>query len=117
MNPTSTRLCLVRHCETDWNAERRIQGQNNTPLNQVGIAQAAAASRALSSTPFSAIYSSDLLRAQHTAETIAAAQHTAVITQVSLRERHYGIFQGLTYAEAEARCPDVRTQVAPGTPY
>lgn len=94
MTFAATRLCLVRHGETDWNAERRIQGQNNTPLNEVGIAQAAAAARALSATRFPAIYSSDLLRAQHTADVIAAAQHTQVVTKASLRERHYGIFQG-----------------------
>lgn len=104
-SPTS-RLCLVRHGETDWNAGRRIQGQIDPLLNANGIAQARAAAEALARQRLAAIYSSDLLRARHTAEIIAARHHLSVRLSSALRERHCGILQGLTYAEAELRYPD-----------
>ncbi|MEW6690221.1 MAG: histidine phosphatase family protein, partial [Pseudomonadota bacterium] len=58
-----TRLCLVRHGETAWNAEHRVQGQLDVALNETGRAQANALARALASEEFAAIYSSDLARA------------------------------------------------------
>jgi probable phosphoglycerate mutase len=68
-----TRICLVRHGETAWNAEKRIQGQTDIALDQTGLAQAAAAARWLSRQPVDALYSSDLLRAKQTAACIADA--------------------------------------------
>jgi probable phosphoglycerate mutase len=101
-----TRLCLVRHGETHWNADRRIQGQIDSGLNETGTRQAAAAAAALASIAFDAVYSSDLRRARDTAEAIAAAQpRVTVRLDPGLRERHYGIFQGLTYEEARTRYP------------
>lgn len=102
---TTTRVCLVRHGETAWNADRRIQGQIDSPLNSIGIAQAHAAARWLSKVQFTAIYSSDLQRAHRTAEIIAAHHTQPVRLHGGLRERMYGKFQGLTYAEAEQRYP------------
>ena len=66
-----TRLCIVRHGETAWNAEHRVQGQLDVPLNACGRAQALAASKVLTRETFDAIYSSDLSRAQQTAEPTA----------------------------------------------
>jgi probable phosphoglycerate mutase len=106
MSMSSSRLCLVRHGETDWNADRRIQGQIDSPLNATGKAQAAAVAGALAGTCFAAIYSSDLARARATAETIAARHRMPIQLCRELRERHYGVFQGLSYPEAEARYPD-----------
>lgn len=104
-----TRLCLVRHGETDWNAGRRIQGHIDIPLSAVGHAQSRAAGNALANEGFAAIYSSDLTRARQTAEATAqlATHFAKVPLQVlpGLRERHYGIFEGLTYTEIEARYP------------
>lgn len=100
-----TRICLVRHGETAWNADRRIQGQIDSPLNETGIAQAEATARWLSTVSFTSIYSSDLQRAQRTAEIIAAHHTLPVQVHGGLRERMYGKFQGLTYAEAEQRYP------------
>jgi 2,3-bisphosphoglycerate-dependent phosphoglycerate mutase len=100
-----TRLCLVRHGETDWNAGKRIQGQIDIPLSAVGHAQARATGNALRDEGFAALYSSDLLRARQTAEAAAHLAHLPLHAEPGLRERHYGIFQGLTYAEAEARHP------------
>ncbi len=102
---TATRLCLVRHGETAWNAERRIQGQLDVPLSSVGHAQARAAANALALEPFCAIYSSDLARALHTAEAAAHLLGLPVRRHVALRERHYGVLQTLTYAEFERRHP------------
>ena len=101
-----TRICLVRHGETEWNAERRIQGQIDIGLNDTGRCQAAAAGRWLKVAGIVALYSSDLKRAWTTALAIGAALDLAVDPVPELRERRYGIFEGLTFAEAQARHPD-----------
>jgi len=100
-----TRFCIVRHGETDWNAERRLQGQIDIPLNAAGRAQAAATAAGLAGQHFNAIYSSDLARTWQTAQPIAAALGLSPIAAPALRERHYGRMQGLTGAEAQARHP------------
>lgn len=100
-----TRICLVRHGETSWNAGKRIQGQIDIPLSALGHAQARAAGNALKDEGFAAIYSSDLTRARQTAEALAHLARLPVQAHPGLRERHYGIFQGLTYAECEVRHP------------
>jgi probable phosphoglycerate mutase len=102
----TSRLCLVRHGETAWNAEGRVQGQLDVPLNQTGFAQARALARVLSKEAFSAIYSSDLTRARQTAQPIADLLKQKVVLNESLRERHYGAFQGMTYTEASERIPE-----------
>jgi probable phosphoglycerate mutase len=98
------RCCFVRHGETLWNAERRLQGHQDVPLNALGLAQAGAAARHLAqrhaTTPFAAVLSSDLLRARQTAATIAGQLCLAVQDVPGLRERHYGAFEGKTPAEA-----------------
>lgn len=101
-----TRICLVRHGETEWNAERRIQGQIDIGLNQTGLRQAEAAGRWLSSAGITALYSSDLKRARTTAEAIGAHLGLVPTLLPEMRERRYGVFEGLTYAEAQARFPD-----------
>lgn len=103
------RCCIVRHGETSWNADRRLQGHQDIPLNERGLAQAEAAGRYLHNchqqTPFSAVVSSDLMRARQTADEIAHALGMTVVSDVGLRERHYGQFEGKTPAEAEAQDP------------
>ncbi|NMG44496.1 histidine phosphatase family protein [Aromatoleum toluvorans] len=101
-----TRLCLVRHGETSWNAEQRLQGHLDIPLNPVGEAQAAATAASLATVHFAAVYSSDLQRARQTATAITRNRAAAVEFHDRLRERNYGAFQGLTYSEAETRFPD-----------
>ena len=100
-----TRICLVRHGETEWNAERRIQGQIDIGLNAVGRRQALAAGAWLQGERIAALYSSDLQRAWMTAQAIGAALGLVPQPAPELRERDYGVFQGLTYAEAEALHP------------
>jgi probable phosphoglycerate mutase len=102
----STALCLVRHGETAWNAEGRVQGQLDIPLNGAGLAQARSVARVLSKEKFAAIYSSDLTRARQTAQPAADLLQKQVALSESLRERHYGVFQGMTYTEASERIPE-----------
>ncbi|WP_415035019.1 histidine phosphatase family protein [Azonexus sp.] len=101
-----TRLCLVRHGETAWNAERRIQGQIDIALNAAGRRQARAAGMALRAAGLTALFSSDLQRAWETAGLIGAAIGLTPQPEPALRERDYGIFAGLTYAQAEAEHPE-----------
>lgn len=105
-NVITTRICLIRHGETEWNAERRIQGQIDIGLNASGLRQAAAAGRWLRGAGLQALYASDLKRAWLTAETIGHELGLVPVAAPELRERRYGVFEGLTYAEAEARFPD-----------
>lgn len=106
--PTSqpTRICLVRHGETEWNAERRIQGQIDIALNATGLRQAAAAGRWLKTAGIVALYGSDLKRAWATAQLIGEALGLVPQPVPELRERRYGVFEGLTYDEAKQRFPD-----------
>jgi len=102
----TTRMCIVRHGETAWNAEHRVQGQLDVPLNAIGQAQALAASKVLSREKFDVIYSSDLSRARQTARPTANLLSLEILLEKDLRERHYGIFERLTYAEVKTRYPE-----------
>ena len=101
-----TRLCVVRHGETDWNAGKRVQGQIDVPLSAVGHAQARATANALAPEGLAALYSSDLTRTKQTAEATAHITHLPLNPLPGLRERHYGVFQGLTHQESAERYPD-----------
>lgn len=101
-----TRLIALRHGRTAWNAETRIQGQLDAPLDDVGRWQARRLAEALAGEPIAAIYSSDLQRALHTAQALAHSTGAPLHTDVRLRERGFGRFEGRTYAEIEATWPD-----------
>ena len=103
--PVTTRICFIRHGETDWNVERRIQGHTDIPLNETGRAQALAMAYNAAHQRFAAIYSSDLKRAVETAQVLAQREDQAVKYLPQLRERHYGVFQGITAAEGAERYP------------
>lgn len=96
---------MVRHGETAWNAERRLQGHLDIALNVEGVRQAAAVARALASEPVDAVIASDLQRASQTAQAIAASHQLPVQVDRLLRERCYGGFEGLLYSEIEQRFP------------
>lgn len=100
-----TDILLIRHGETAWNAERRLQGHIDIPLNAHGLAQARALRRALRATPLDAVFASDLQRAWQTAAAIADGRDLAVNQDARLRERCYGRFEGLLYADIEAAYP------------
>jgi 2,3-bisphosphoglycerate-dependent phosphoglycerate mutase len=101
-----TEFIVVRHGETAWNAEARIQGHLDSPLNEEGLAQALLVGDRLAREPFSQLYSSDLGRALQTAQPIADRTGRRVVPDVQLRERHLGIFQGLTGSECERSSPE-----------
>jgi len=101
----ATRIIAVRHGETAWNVDTRIQGQLDIDLNDKGRWQAQQAARALADEDVDAIYASDLMRAFNTAQAIAAERYT-VQAHKGLRERAFGKFEGQTYAEIEAQWPD-----------
>jgi probable phosphoglycerate mutase len=103
---SSTDFIVVRHGETAWNAEGRIQGHLDSPLNEEGLAQALLVGDRLARERFSHLYSSDLGRALQTVQPIADHSRRRVVTDVRLRERNLGVFQGLTGAECERRFPE-----------
>src|SRR3970040_791336 len=103
---STSRICMVRHGETAWNAEGRVQGQTDVPLSAVGEAQARALRAALAGERFAALYASDLSRVRQTAPPVAALLGLPVRLEPRLRERPYGKFETLTYAEARARLPE-----------
>ncbi|MGZ3158133.1 MAG: histidine phosphatase family protein [Burkholderiaceae bacterium] len=100
-----TEILLIRHGETAWNAERRLQGHLDIGLNAAGLRQARALGQALLEEPLDAIYASDLQRAMHTAQAIATPRGMAVQIDLGLRERCYGAFEGLRHAEISERYP------------
>ncbi len=106
MQQEHTRIIAVRHGETAWNVDTRVQGQLDIALNQTGERQARRVGQALAEEPIDAIYASDLQRAWHTAQAIAHASGSTLHAQVLLRERHFGVFQGKTYAEIEDLWPE-----------
>ena len=99
-----TTLLLVRHGETDWNREGRWQGHSDTHLNEIGRAQAERVAGELRDVDV--VYSSDLARARETAEIIARRLELPVRLETRLRERSFGMWEGLTAAEIEADFPD-----------
>ncbi len=101
-----TRLLVVRHGETTWNTLGRIQGHIDIPLNDKGRWQADRVAQALGDEEIDAVYSSDLLRARHTADAIAGAKGLTLTLDVQLRERHFGRLEGLTQAEVAAQWPE-----------
>lgn len=101
-----TRIVAIRHGETTWNVDTRIQGHLDIPLNATGRQQAARMARALQGEPIAAVYASDLARAWETAGYLARAHGLEVTAEEGLRERGFGDFQGKTFAEIEALLPD-----------
>lgn len=102
----STSIILIRHGETAWNAEHRLQGHIDIALNQEGLRQAAALGRALAGEPLAAVVASDLQRAQQTALAVAGHHSVPLHTDILLRERCYGVFEGLRRAEIAERYPE-----------
>ena len=102
----ATRLIVVRHGETAWNVDTRIQDHLDIPLNATGLWQARQLGDALAGEAISAIYTSDLLRARKTAQAVADATGAALVDEPGLRERAFGSFQGRTFAEVETEHPE-----------
>lgn len=101
----ATRVVAIRHGETVWNAEMRMQGQLDTALSARGRWQAGRAAEALGGEGIEAIFASDLERAFDTACALATCLDLPVTKDPGLRERGFGVFEGFTYAEIDSRWP------------
>ena len=96
-----TTLLLVRHGETDWNAEGRLQGHTDRPLSDFGRRQARQLADELADEELEAIYSSDLVRARETAEIAGERLGLPVVLDPDLREKDWGNWEGLTAVERD----------------
>ena len=105
-----TRFIVVRHGETAWNAQGRIQGHLDSPLNEEGLAQALMVGERLVREPIDALYCSDLGRVQQTVQPLVDRTGIQPRTTERLRERRLGVFQGLTSRECQARYPEDYTR-------
>ncbi len=114
----STRILAIRHGETAWNVDTRIQGHLDIPLNDTGRWQAQRLARALAARDtIHAVYSSDLQRAHATAQAIAQATGAPLATHPGLRERGFGLFEGKTYVEIEQTWPEDSAHWRQRTPH
>jgi probable phosphoglycerate mutase len=102
----ATRIIAIRHGETAWNVDTRIQGHLDIPLNDTGLWQAQRVATALAGEPIAAVYASDLKRAHTTAGAIAQAAGLGVVAHTGLRERSFGVFEGKTFTEIDAAWPE-----------
>lgn len=101
----ATRVIAVRHGQTEWNVQARIQGQGDSDLTEAGRAQARSIAERLSRERFDAIVSSDLGRAAATAQAISESAGKPVVLDARLRERHFGVGEGMTYDEVDRAYP------------
>jgi probable phosphoglycerate mutase len=101
-----TRIIAIRHGETAWNADSRIQGQRDVGLNETGRWQARRVGEALAGEDITAVYSSDLGRAHETAQEISEATGIPVTRSEGLRERCFGVFEGKTFDEIHQVWPE-----------
>ena len=98
----TTTIVLIRHGETLWNREGRIQGHSDSALTPVGTAQAEACANRLRDEEFDHVVASDLMRVRQTAELLLTGRNAPIEYDPAFRERAYGIGEGLTYAELDA---------------
>lgn len=98
-------LYCIRHGESAYNAEGRIQGQIDIPLSELGRRQGAALATVLAGLPIQAVYCSPLLRARETAAPLAEALRLKIACDDRLKEVHAGVFQGLRWPEVMAKYP------------
>jgi broad specificity phosphatase PhoE len=109
------RLYLARHGETEWNRVGRWQGATDVPLNDAGRAQAVELAESLRGVKLAGVASSDLVRAAETARLVAEALALPVLgAYAALRERSYGVFEGLTRAECETKYAEIWNAHRPG---
>jgi len=102
---TLSHLILMRHGETDWNAQARLQGHRDIPLNAAGLRQAAAAAPSVAALSPQVIMSSDLSRAKATAEQVSSVTGLPVRIDPRLRETSMGLWEGLTRSDVVAGWP------------
>ena len=102
-----TEIILIRHGETEWNSQQRMQGHSNSDLSTEGRGQIQALGKWMKYVSFDHIYSSDTLRALQTAKAITQYTGHTLHLDKRIREKNLGVFEGLTSNEAKERFPDV----------
>ena len=107
---------IIRHCQTTWNLEGRLQGHLDSPLTELGLWQTERIAERLASQAYHAIYSSDLERAFQTAKSIAGKTGNSMLIDPRLRERNYGILEGLTRAEMKTKYPEEFSRLQSAAP-
>lgn len=112
----STRLLLIRHGESVWNAARRWQGHSDPPLSERGREQAREAARRLAGEAIAGLYASDLRRALETARIVGEPHGLAPVTDARLRELDIGAWGGLTREQIGSRWPDALAAFDAGAP-
>ncbi|RZI86470.1 MAG: histidine phosphatase family protein [Rubrivivax sp.] len=106
MSDQITRLLVIRHGETAWNLEARIQGHIDIPLNEHGRWQAERLAQALADEGIDALYASDLQRAFHTGQAVARAAGLTLQVDTGLRERNFGRLEGMTQEQVAKQWPE-----------
>jgi probable phosphoglycerate mutase len=109
MSDTTT-IIFVRHVETEWNRDHRLQGQTDSPLTDTGMRQGERLAARMRGTAFTALYASDIGRAWATARWVADATGREIVVDTRLRERHFGVLEGLTGPEMIERHPEVHAR-------
>ena len=102
-----TEIILIRHGETEWNSQLRMQGHSNSALSEVGRGQIQALGEWMKNVSFDHIYSSDSLRARETAEAITQYSGDTLQFDQRIREKNLGVFEGLTSIEASEQHPEI----------
>ncbi len=116
MTTAKTTFIVIRHGETQWNAQQRFQGHGDSPLTPKGREQTRALGRRLEHTPFDRLISSDLGRAMETAQIIAGHTGHALEVDSALRERNYGVLEGLTVPQIRSGHPEAYKRLYAGDP-
>jgi probable phosphoglycerate mutase len=111
-----TTLLIIRHGETVWNAEHRFQGHEDSPLNETGRSQVAALGTRMKNMKFDSLISSDLGRTRETSAIITGFTGHSVELDRRLRERNYGVLEGLTVDEIRQKHPDVLDRIKKDDP-
>lgn len=112
-NTTQMSFYIVRHAQTDWNHQKKIQGHIDIPLNDTGRAQAAALATELKKVSFGACFTSDLTRAYETAQILNSHHSLKLNTDKRLRERHFGSWEGRLSEEFHRAGPEEKADVEP----
>ena len=102
----ATRIVVIRHGQTDWNVQLRLQGHTDIALNATGRAQAERLAEALCDEGLAHVYSSDLGRAADTAHAFARPLTLPLTLDIGLRERGFGVMEGASFREIDERWPD-----------
>ena len=111
-------IFLIRHGQTDWNIQRRLQGHTDIPLNEVGRAQSLRLKDVLAEHQIDAFFSSDLVRAIDTAKIARASESVPLIIDPGLREAGLGEAEGLLFEELDSKFPDCYTKwLSTGRPH